>query len=356
MRVVIPPEPSAFRLNRFALVVIKVLRQPVSKGVPMLSSHPSKVARAGFTLIELLVVIAIIAILIGLLLPAVQKIREAAARMKCSNNLHQMGLAMHNYESAYSRFAPGTEYKFDGVTPDLYTNYTGWSIALLPFLEQDNLYKQYTTTKLNYNAVNLPVLANQLSVYTCPSDPGAGQTFTNLIGYYPTPVMSGSYKGVAGRYSTPSPGITLFWDYATYVAYLTMEAASRGPLTATGVGGISPIRIGEIADGTSNTFLIGEYSSRTAPDHRAYWGASWGYLVLGSAGPYDAVRGLPDWNDCVASIGLGNRCNRAFASQHSGGMNFVMCDGSVRFVSRDIDALLYQGLATIAGGEVVSVP
>jgi prepilin-type N-terminal cleavage/methylation domain-containing protein/prepilin-type processing-associated H-X9-DG protein len=317
--------------------------------------------RRAFTLIELLVVIAIIAVLIGLLLPAVQKVREAANRMKCTNNLKQMGLAIMNHEGTFGTFPSGTEYLPDLVpaTPILYANFTGWEIAVLPYLEQDNLFKQYTMTKLNYDATNLPVLGNKLAIYTCPSDVGAGETFTGLLGpnYYSTPTIAGSYRGVAGRYSTPAPGITLFWDYGSYVALLDMERASRGPLTVTikttnpAYRVYRPVRIADITDGTSNTFLVGEYATITNSPVRAYWGVSWGYFNLSSCGPDPAVRGLPDSLACNALSG-GPRCNRAFASLHPGGMNFVLCDGSVRFISTNIDAVLYQNLATIAGGEV----
>jgi prepilin-type N-terminal cleavage/methylation domain-containing protein/prepilin-type processing-associated H-X9-DG protein len=298
--------------------------------------------RRGFTLIELLVVIAIIGVLIGLLLPAVQKVREAANRMKCTNNLKQFGLAAANYENTYGTFPAGTEYLPDlsPATPILFANFTGWQEALLPYLEQDNLAKLYSSAKLNYDPTNLLVLGNKLSVYSCPSDPGAGTTFTGLaLTRFPTyntqALIAGSYKGVEGRYSTPFPGVTLFWDYGSYVAYLSMEAASRGPLTVTikssnpAYNNVGPVRIAEVLDGTSNTFLIGEYATLTDVVFRAYWGVSWGYFNLAACGPDAAVRGLPNHAACVKSGEPANRCNRAFASMHPGGMNFVMCDGSV---------------------------
>jgi hypothetical protein len=266
-----------------------------------------------------------------------------------------------NYESANQTFPAGTDYLPNLNPAVLYANGTGWQVALLPYLEQDNLAKQYNVTKLSYDPVNLPMLTTKLSLYQCPSDVGAGTETTNLLApnRYTGTVLAGSYRGVAGRYSTPSPGTTLFWDYGSYVALLTMEQASKGPLTAVipqnslGYFTNPPARLAGITDGTSNTFLIGEYATRTNPGVRAYWGVSWGFFNLGSCGPDPAVRGLPDSLACN-NISGGPRCNRAFASLHTGGMNFVNCDGSVRYVTANIDAVLYQSLATIAGGEVVS--
>jgi prepilin-type N-terminal cleavage/methylation domain-containing protein len=168
--------------------------------------------RHGFTLIELLVVIAIIGILIALLLPAVQKIRAAAARIQCANNLKQIGLAMHNYHDSYNSLPPGhvshsynsppgtTGYKNDGSPTSPYY-YANWAILLLPFLEQQNLYNQYIQNLPNDHPGNYQVVQTYVSVYTCPSDPNAKQFLlpgsewghgTNR------PAMTGSYRGVAG--------------------------------------------------------------------------------------------------------------------------------------------------------------
>ena len=320
--------------------------------------------RSGFTLIELLVVISIIAVLIALLLPAVQSAREAARRISCYNNLKQMGLAMHNYLSANDCFAPGSLYADDSLyqsmgTP-LFSNYAGWGVSILPYMEQSPLYNAYNTQLQNWNIVNSTVLSTKLTAQICPSDINGGTMMASFpvranVGAVYVNLAEGSYKGVEGKYSTPSPGFDLFWDYASFVQFLQpyMLPTSKGVLTVVGVGGVGPVKVASITDGTSNTLMIGEYATQTPSNAEAWWGASWGYMSLGAAGPSQGVRGIPNYQTCLTYIAF-NRCDRAFASLHPNAMNFLMADGHVKSITPYIDTYVYLGLATIQGNEIIS--
>jgi prepilin-type N-terminal cleavage/methylation domain-containing protein/prepilin-type processing-associated H-X9-DG protein len=240
------------------------------------------VQRRGFTLIELLVVIAIIAILIGLLLPAVQKTREAAARIKCSNNLHQLGLAMHMYHDVNHAFPPAF------AKPSNY----GWSVWLLPYVEQQNLFNIInplgTTLTLNPNT------ALQLLVFNCPSD-----------------AAQGSINTYFGNYAKSN--------------YVVSEQVSDGG---------SAIPMSTVTDGLSNTIMIGER------DMKKQVGAAWpgrdskDSILSG----VEAVIGRPTWPINTAFVGLPDSlCTRyAWSSYHVGGANFAFCDGSVHYLTNGI--------------------
>jgi prepilin-type N-terminal cleavage/methylation domain-containing protein/prepilin-type processing-associated H-X9-DG protein len=307
----------------------------------------SRLPRRGFTLIELLVVIAIIAILIGLLLPAVQKVREAAMRTKCVNNLKQIALGCHAYHDTYRKLPPGIADDTGGHTYYYWT----WLGKILPYVEQDNLYKQADAFAKAGNWYTWgppanPALGTTLPLYNCPSD--LRPLVATFVGGYN--VAFTSYLGVSG----------IEGSWAT-----TTSGKGTGVLY-----NLSAVRLTDIKDGTANTFMIGE-----RPPSKDYWYgwwfSGWGYDGSGTG---DVVLGSTDTGYCLSvwtysgntsyqcqatNVGLkpgsiNNDCDQMhFWSLHPGGTQFALADGSVRFVTYNANSVL-PALCTRSGGEIVN--
>jgi prepilin-type N-terminal cleavage/methylation domain-containing protein/prepilin-type processing-associated H-X9-DG protein len=302
-----------------------------------------------FTLIELLVVIAIIAVLIGLLLPAVQKVREAANRTKCTNNLKQLILGLHSHHDARGRFPYGLVWNnltyYD-------TPRTGWNYSIFPYIEQDNVYRL------------LPASAASQQWYPWYSAEATSTTGPTrvIIQTFLCPSDNGSL------FDTQAWGVFTIGNYHAFFGGLNLGgalAATAGQRAAMGVN--FGARISQITDGTSNSMVLGEYlrSRGASNDQRGLlWGDQPGYgniytqLSPNSSSPDLIYQGWcntqPGANLPCIDGDYGPNNTAAARSRHPGGVNVALADGSVRFVGDNVDLLtVWRPMATIAGGEVI---
>ncbi len=340
--------------------------------------------RAAFTLLELLVVIAIIGVLIALLLPAVQRVREAANRAACANNLRQLGLALHHHHDARGWFPPGLTVT---GTDNLEMGSFGGFIRLLPFLEQENWIRRWSPLQHWYEPPNADIVSIQVPVFFCPSNrPGGVIDMSFLIPH-------------AGR---PLPNLAAGDYLLCKGANAAMCERVQIPVAFRGVFDVNTrTRFADITDGASNTFAIGEgaggtprygirhfYQDTTAaqlfPGQSPYIDQSWSSgptatntlhslgLLQGACMGVTALRGghQPPWDErmnnplVLPALDYNNGCTNSgtdrgkydiisgFRSAHPGGCHFLFCDGSVQFIRQSVSPDTYRALSTMAGGEV----
>jgi prepilin-type N-terminal cleavage/methylation domain-containing protein/prepilin-type processing-associated H-X9-DG protein len=311
--------------------------------------------RRGFTLIEVLVVIAIIAILIGLLLPAVQKVREAANRLTCANKLKQLGLACHNYHDEHGGFPPGAVGPLNPSFPQyLQLKHHGLGTYLLPHLEQAALAHQYRWDVSWFDPPNQPVVNAQLKVWQCPSAAANRITDGSLPTVAPPPADSFDGTAACGDYA----GMSVVDAGLVRAGMIDPPGGPRddrghyeGVFAVNGTRGFA-----DILDGTSHTILDAECAGR--PQLRQGRGEVANVLLSGGAW---ASRNLlwgrgatADGTAFFGSCAINCTNDREVYSFHSGGANVGFADGSVHFMRADISIRVFARLVTRAGGEVVS--
>jgi prepilin-type N-terminal cleavage/methylation domain-containing protein/prepilin-type processing-associated H-X9-DG protein len=357
--------------------------------------------RRGFTLIELLVVIAIIAVLISLLLPAVQSAREAARRAQCTNNMKQIGLAMHNYHDQMGSYPPGC-ISLAGNPWGAQTSELGWRAMILPQMEGINV----------YNSINFSISSNQInngaqftsyntvfSSWLCPSDgtngdgrlpsnvptgqytdqpidPGTGKTaaltpVSNYAGSFGDNYCGGVLCSPGLVWETPWNAVLLpgqgrigwngYWgtSYGLPDGFTAGSGIMRGYFDYRSTQ--KPANIAGITDGTSNTIMAGEVMPSAAADSN-FWYFNGSYagttVPLGwnaNTYPASAPNCLGQWQNSTAPNGCRfSAAAKGFVSMHPGGANFLMGDGSVRFLKKSISLQAYCALGSRAGGEIIS--
>jgi prepilin-type N-terminal cleavage/methylation domain-containing protein/prepilin-type processing-associated H-X9-DG protein len=295
--------------------------------------------RHGFTLIELLVVITIIAVLIGLLLPAVQKVREAAARTQCINNLKQVGLALQNYHDVNKKFPPGYVSAYDSSGNDTGPGW-GWAAHILPQMEQDNLFHQIDLRQPIEAAINAQPRTVIVKSFLCPSDSPPLQAFPvgprSSSGQLMRTICTIAPANYVGNYGVGEPGVD-----GDGIFYRN-----------------SAVRIEDITDGTSSTLMVGERSFRfaeatwvgavTGANHALTPGSPFSYaepaaanFVLGHTGETYKGPAYPEESN-------------HFSARHTGGGNFVFADGHVTYLSSSTSYQTFKALSTRSGGEAIS--
>jgi prepilin-type N-terminal cleavage/methylation domain-containing protein/prepilin-type processing-associated H-X9-DG protein len=348
--------------------------------MPALHSRVRPPHRPAFTLIELLVVIAIIGILMALLLPAIQKVREAANRMKCASNLRQLSVASHNYHNDFNEMPYARKY-------DIWDTYT-WTQLLLPYIEQNAIHALYWTLpqtgyRTSYPGPNGPIgndvrlreaRHTALQTYVCPSDKGATG---NELGTLPYGNRRGNYRACVGSgdlYGTPIGQPASNTSFAG--VFVTKPNQSVDPGAAVKTAGV---RISHIPDGTSNTLLLSE---GLVAAETAGWGGPIGVIIYGNMGgalfsaaltpnssapdrpigPCPRNQGDTSYLAPCQSLGgnawwtrSGPGAYTGARSMHAGGVNAVMGDGSARFFANGVDLAVWVALGTKGNSEVVNV-
>ena len=309
--------------------------------------------RKGFTLIELLVVIAIIAVLIGLLVPAVQKVREAANRMNCANRQKQIAIALHSFHDANGLFPPGQPLGYYSSTwysdaGSMERNRSNWAGSILSYIEQDALGTQLQSLLRNLTGYTCyaPFSTTVITTFLCPSDSGSPKV-----------------AGAAGN----AQGFHVNFITCHGNSYATPAGDPRG-LNLNGMFfGMSKTRMADVTDGTSNTVMVSELlqGSDSAAGGHDVRGRMWNTIHAGTTFstiyPPNSTIGDNTMGYCGAEKGApcgAQSMNNAFAiarSRHSGGVNAALADASVRFVSNSVTPAAWLGLGTRAGGEVIAL-
>ncbi len=327
-----------------------------------MSSHPSR-RPSGFTLIELLVVIAIIGVLISLLLPAVQKVREAAARAACGNNLKQIGIGMHSYHDTYAVLPPARLDRWGGVT---------WAVLILPFIEQGNFFKRWDVSRWYYDqgqsvAEGDEIRQTQVAIYYCPGRRKAPQV--SVFGDDPDLGWGGAkshYPGALGDYACcvgddmkaeydPDPPPKPQYGNGAMILAIPWASYTKNSNPKILSARKSQTRFGNITDGLTNTLIVGEKHVEIGK-----WGTNTPANLNATAGDSSVYNGDHPWvssriagpNNPLA-LTLTDKFNSQFGSYHPGVCQFVLCDGSVRALLTSTSGTVLSLLARRDDGQAV---
>jgi prepilin-type N-terminal cleavage/methylation domain-containing protein/prepilin-type processing-associated H-X9-DG protein len=320
----------------------------------------SSLRQSGFTLIELLVVIAIISILVGLLLPAVQKVREAASRMSCSNNIKQMALALHGYHDAHGKLPPGRD-----------SNDFSAHAYILPYIEQENIHRLISfnvPVNIITPGVNATAMATPIKTYMCPSEPGrapAAWAPTNYRVNQGSGILWGLPSGSGANSTLPKPNGPFFLNSDTRLVEIMDGTSNTAMVSEHSLGSFNPA-----VPNPNNTQRLGEavglYPATPDEAYQMCESVGWENLAYNGMSETGApwIRGYhsttiyfhvgpPNSRSCMYPSG---RIGTAARSAHPGGVNVAMCDGSVRFISNTIPLPTWRAMGSTNGGEVVVLP